>query len=368
MDPSGLDRQFPAGPGEMIFPMKARPLSMAIGLMLIVGLTTRCKPAAPPADATPPPPPAPAAAQPTAEAEPAEPAAPLVEFAPRARPNSRLEPGVFTFMAYNLKNYLTMERGNKEAPKPEREIKALLSMIADVKPDVLGVCEIGSLADLQDLQARLKSSGIDLPHAELCDGADAVRNLGLLSKFPIVARDHQTNLTYSLAGSAMPFQRGILDATIEPAPGYQLRLLGVHLKSKRQTDQGDEAEMRRNEARLLRQHIESIVAAKPDTNLLVYGDLNDTKNTDVFMDLRGKEGRPDHLYDLWARDRFGFTWTHYWITADEYARIDYLLYSKPLAPEILKQDSYIHHAPEWFTASDHRPIVLRIKPQDVKPK
>lgn len=349
--------------------MMASPNRLASTLLLAasLGMLCQCKPASTPVTTeVKPPVQASAPASDDAAAVAAE--APAAEFTPRARPKSRLEPGVFTFMSYNLKNYLTMERGSKDSPKPEREIKALVNMIADVKPDLLGVCEVGTLEDLKDLQARLKAAGVDLPHAELCDGADAVRNLGLLGKFPVIARDHQTTLSYTLAGASMPFQRGILDVTIEPVPGYQLRLLGTHLKSKRQTEQGDETEMRRNESRLLRKHIEAIVAAKPDTNLLVYGDLNDTKNTDVIMELRGKEGRPDHLYDLWARDRFGFTWTHYWITADEYARIDYILYSKPLAPEILKQDSYIHHAPEWFTASDHRPIVVRIKPVDVTPK
>lgn len=303
---------------------------------------------------------------PVAGPEPSSPAA--AEYSPRARTRSQIEKGVITFMAYNLKNYLVMQRGKSEQPKPEREVKAVLGMITDVKPDMLGVCEIGTKEDLHDLQKRLKEAGLDFPHAELCDGPDPYRNLGLLSRFPIVATNHRTNLSYQMAGQTFPFNRGILDATVEPAPGYRLRLLGTHLKSKRPVDEGDEAEMRRNESRLLRQHVESIMAAGPDTNLLVYGDLNDTKNTDVILDLKGKEGRPDHLYDLWLRDRFGFTWTHYWITADQYARIDYALYTKSLAPEILRQDSYIHHAPEWFTASDHRPLVVRISPKDVKPR
>ena len=242
-----------------------------------------------------------------------------------------------------------MERGGANpAPKPAREIKAVVRMIDDVKPDVLGVCEIGTLADLKDLQGRLKAAGLDLPHVEYCDGPDAVRNLGLLSRHPIVARDHQTNLWYRIEGKSLPFQRGILDATIEPAPGYRLRLLGVHLKSKREVDEGEQEEMRRNEALLLRRHVEKIMGGAPATNLLVYGDINDTKNTGVFKEIRGMEGRADHLYHLWLRDRYGYTWTHYWITADIYSRIDYVMYSKSLAPEILKRDSYLHHAPEWF--------------------
>ena len=283
---------------------------------------------------------------------------------PKARPRSQLPQNTLTFVAYNVKNYLTMPRGNADQPKPEREIKALLHMLADVKPDILGLCEIGTKADLLDLQSRLKKAGIDLPHAELCDGPDAVRNLALLSKFPIHDVNHQTTLSYRMSGRIFPFHRGVLDVTVEPVPGYKLRLLGTHLKSKREVEEGDQNEMRRNEGALLRQHVEKIMRENPESNLLVYGDLNDTKQTDVFKVIRGPEGRRDHLFDLWLRDRFGFTWTHYWITADIYSRIDFILYSKALAPEILKRDSYIHHAPEWFTASDHRPLVVRIQPEN----
>src|SRR6476646_4033980 len=74
-----------------------------------------------------------------------------------------------TFCAYNLKNYLGMERFVKGArvpdiPKPEKEIAAVVKFIKDIKPDALGVSEIGQEKDLQDLQRRLKQAGLDLPN------------------------------------------------------------------------------------------------------------------------------------------------------------------------------------------------------------
>ena len=63
-----------------------------------------------------------------------------------------------TVCAYNLKNFLSMERfvkGDKapDQPKPEKEIVAIVKFLTEIKPDVLGVSEIGQEKDLLD---RLK--------------------------------------------------------------------------------------------------------------------------------------------------------------------------------------------------------------------
>ena len=72
----------------------------------------------------------------------------------------------------------------------------------------------------------------------------------------------------TLGTQTHPFQRGILDATLQVTPDYQLRLIGIHLKSRREVEEGDQAVMRRHEAVLLREHVEAILEAAPHTNLL----------------------------------------------------------------------------------------------------
>ena len=188
-----------------------------------------------------------------------------------------------TFVAYNLKNYLQMDRRvegefKRMADKPEKEIAVLVEMIEQTDPDILGLVEIGNEADLSDLQKRLAAAGVDLPHSTWCKGADPFRHVALLSKFPIVSTKHQSELTYVLDKKTLPFGRGILDATVQVTPDYQLRLLGLHLKSKRPVDEGDQALMRRSEAQLLRDYVDQIISAKPETNLLLFGDFNDTRN------------------------------------------------------------------------------------------
>ncbi len=277
------------------------------------------------------------------------------------------------FVAYNVENYLKMDRrvnGEfvKAAPKPEKEIAALLKMIVASKPDLLGVCEIGSEADAVDLQTRLKAAGFDLPHLEYAHGSDSERRLALFSRFPIVARDSQTDLTYQLGDRTMGFNRGVLDATVEINPGYRLRLLGTHLKSKREVKEGDQAVMRRNEAALMRKHAEAILAADPKTNLLLYGDFNDTRNEAPIRTLQGRFATPSYLADIRLADKDGYHWTYCWDYADQYSRFDFIFVSPGLFPEVLQEKSRIHSAPEWVEASDHRPLVVTISAEERETK
>lgn len=274
------------------------------------------------------------------------------------------------FLFWNLKNYLAMERRVDgevipDAPKPEKEIEAVVEAIAEAKPDVLGVCELGDTSFLEDLRDRLAKQGLEYPHTELVTSADGWnRNLALLSRFPIVARESRDDLTYLIDQTRFPIQRGLLDVTLAINDQYRLRCLGVHFKSKREIPEADQAEMRRNEAHLVREHIDGILGQAPGTNLLVYGDFNDTPNEPPVKTVRGRFGRDDYLSDLRPVDPFGFRWTHYWSWADTYARLDYTLVSQGLLPEINRDETLILHPSDWDTASDHRAIRVEIHPVD----
>lgn len=279
-------------------------------------------------------------------------------------------PAPVRMMAWNLRNYLAMERkvdgeSVPDAGKPEKEIAAVVATIAEAKPDILGVCELGDATYLDDLQKRLKSAGIDLPHTELVTCADGWnRNLGLLSRFPIVAKGSREDLTYMIGQTRLPMQRGILDVTVAPNPGYRLRLIGLHLKSKRDVPEADQNDMRRNEAHLAREHINAILKAEPGANLIVYGDFNDTPDQPAPRTVRGQFGAEGYLSDLRPKDAGGLKWTHYWAFADTYARLDYLLASDGVEPEIIRDSARIPVREDWETASDHRPLIFELTPRD----
>lgn len=275
------------------------------------------------------------------------------------------------FCGYNLKNWLTMDRfdGVKvvpQSPKPEEEKKAVLEILSAIHPDILGVCEIGSEADLKDLQSRLKERGLDLPHFERAHGGDQTRSLGLLSRFPITARNSQTALTYKLGDTTFPMQRGILDVTVKPAESLELRCVGVHLKSMREVPEADQAMMRRNEAHLLRRHIEGIQTARPGSKILLYGDFNEHRNEPAIEAIIGSRASDSYMGEVKIWDVDGEVWTHFWDAADSYARLDYFFVSKELRPHLDFKKCFVYSKRTFFLASDHRPIVMRIMPEPAK--
>ncbi|MCF7790000.1 MAG: endonuclease/exonuclease/phosphatase family protein [Prosthecobacter sp.] len=281
---------------------------------------------------------------------------------------SAAEPERLTFCSYNLKNWLTMERSGGLPPtaKPESERARVVKTLAAIHPDILGVCEIGTADDLAELQQRLQAAGVDLPYTELAHGGDPVRRLAILSRLPIKSRNSQTTLTYQIGAQTLPFQRGVLDVTIAVTPTFDLHLLGVHLKSMRTVAEADQAEMRRNEARLLRLHIDSIFAKEPGACILSYGDFNAQRNDPAVAEIVGSPRSSDTaMQDILLRDENGEAWTHFWDAADVYSRLDYCFTSRLLRPHIDTRSSFIHSEPDFIKASDHRPLVLKISPQPI---
>ncbi len=269
-----------------------------------------------------------------------------------------------TFAHYNVENYLEMNRREgAEAvlgPKPEREKNTLIRIIKEIHPDILGVAEMGPPDQFGEFQKRLKEAGLEFPFTEYVSGADRDRHLALLSRFEIVERHSEKDLFFDLNGQREPVERGFLDVTIQVNPAFRLRVLGAHLKSKLAVPSG-EALLRRNEARLLRQHIDEVLTKDPDENLLVYGDLNDTKDQPAIQEILGPRQGPNRLKEILLTDAQGDRWTYYRRLSDTYDRIDYILADKALLPQIDQSRSYLYRSADWYSASDHRPVVAVIR-------
>jgi len=267
----------------------------------------------------------------------------------------------FRFISYNVQNWLTMDRyvdGKKllGKSKPDEEKAAVITILTRHLPDVIGVSEIGTLDDLKEIQAMLKAAGLDLPHHHYSGGSDPVRHLGLLSKFPITSTAAPEVTEYRLEGKTFGIQRGILDATLD-AGGKPFRLLGVHLKSKRESEEADQEEMRVNEARLLRRHVDGILKSDPNSRLVVFGDFNDTRPNATVRTITGAYNDPGYLTAIPAKDSRGESWTHFWSFQDIYSRIDFITVSQGMKPHVDFPNSRILDDTEWADASDHRPIL-----------
>lgn len=278
----------------------------------------------------------------------------------------RAAPDEVVIAGYNIENYLVTDRldgkiHEKSAPKPEKEKAALFHIIKEINPDILGVCELGPKDQFEDFKKRLESAGLGYKDFEYVEGSDPTRHLAIASRYPIIERHSVTNASYKLNGVDEKVKRGFLDVTVQITPDYKLRLVGCHLKSKLAVPEG-EALVRRNEAHLLRQHINEILKADPLTNLLVYGDFNDTKNEPPIHEIMGPRNAPDHLYDIWLKDDRGEYWTHFWKYADIYSRIDFIFVNKALMPEVVFDKSRVYRGSDWNEASDHCPVITTIRP------
>lgn len=270
-------------------------------------------------------------------------------------------------MSYNLKNYLSMEvyrkGGIKEKrPKDPAEIEAIIDIITREKPHILGICEIGTPEDLNNLQQRLKQNGLHLPHRVHTGGFDPVRHLAILSAYPILENNSQKNLPFQIGEFQRLMGRGILSVLID-LPIGPTHFVGLHLKSKRPLKYLDQASIRLQEARLAKNHCNTILQADPSAQLILYGDINDTPRTPTLSILRGRSHSKHHLKDIFVKDSRGQLWTYYWAYQQQYTRFDYVFTSRSATPLVNLKKSYLSDLEHWNQASDHRPIIITLQKQ-----
>jgi endonuclease/exonuclease/phosphatase family metal-dependent hydrolase len=281
----------------------------------------------------------------------------------------------FRVATYNLENYLEDTNGTRPAKSPEARAKVRESLRA-LDADIVALQEIGNVSALTELRATLKSEGLDYPHWEFVPGHDTNIHVAVISKFPIVRRQSRTNESFLLNGRRFHVGRGFADVDIRITPNCTLTLVTAHLKSRRSIIEADEAELREQEALLLRELIDERLSSNPRLNLVVLGDFNDVKDSRSTKMIvgHGKLG----LIDTRPAERNGddqpsshphfsprkITWTHYYGKEDSYSRIDYVLISRSLAKEWIPDETYVLALPNWGVGSDHRPVVATFFAED----
>jgi len=129
-----------------------------------------------------------------------------------ALPAAAQPTNTFVIASYNVENWNHIERhGKPDQPKLDAEKQAVWRVVAAVRPDVLGVVEMGATNDLAEFVAGLRERGLDYPHTEWVAGADADRHVALLSRYPLRQRFSRGDYTYPLGSQAAPMSRGVLD-------------------------------------------------------------------------------------------------------------------------------------------------------------
>jgi endonuclease/exonuclease/phosphatase family metal-dependent hydrolase len=284
------------------------------------------------------------------------------------------EAETFRVATYNVEGYLDEATQTRAAKSAEAKAQVRESICA-LKPDVLALQEVGAVSALLELQDALKAAGLDLPYWEHVAGADTNIHVAVLSRFPFTARRPHTNDCFLLGGRRFRVSRGFGEVDIQVSTNYSFTLITAHLKSRRPIPQADEADLRLEEAKLLRQTIDARLAADPTANLVVLGDFNDSKDS---LSTKAVVGRGKlKLVDTQPAERNGdssavpggaeprrVTWTHFYSKDDSFTRIDYLLLSPGMAREWVPQETYVLSRPHWGLASDHRPLVATFEAED----
>jgi len=282
--------------------------------------------------------------------------------------NSLRAADTFRVATYNVENYLDVAAGTRPVKSPEGRAKIRESLRA-LKADVVALQEMGSTNALLELRASLKAEGLDYPHWEHVSGWDTNIHVAVLSRFPITARRPHTNDSFLLFGRRFRVSRGFAEVDIKVNDRYSFTLMTAHLKSRRPVPEADEAELREQEAILLREKIDARLTAKPDANLIVLGDFNDTQDTISTRTIIGR-GR-NALHDTRPAERNGddqpnpnpryeprkITWTYHYGKEDSYSRFDYIMLSRGMARGLKKEETYVLALANWGTGSDHRPVV-----------
>ena len=245
--------------------------------------------------------------------------------------------------------------------------------ICALNPDVIALEEMGSTNALLELRAFTQSQRPGFSLLGTRQGWDTNIHVAILSRLPIVARHPHTNENFLLDGRRFSVSRGFAEVDIQAATNFTFTLIAAHLKSRRPVPEADEAQLRLEEAKILRGIVDEHFKADPDAKLIVLGDFNDVKSSDSMKEIigRGKfkltdtrpaerngDNTPNEIPRFEPRN---VTWTHYYGVEDTYSRIDFILLSPAMARDWVTNETYALTIPNWGVGSDHRPIVATFK-------
>jgi endonuclease/exonuclease/phosphatase family metal-dependent hydrolase len=282
----------------------------------------------------------------------------------------------FRVATYNVENYLDQPTESRKFVKSARAKAKVCESIRALNPDVIALEEMGSTNALMELRDSLKAKGLDFPYWEHVQGWDTNIHVAVLSKLPIATRHPHTNDSFLLDGRRFSVGRGFAEVDIRVATNYTVTLIATHLKSRRPVPEADEAQLRLEEAKVLRGIVDEHFKADANAKLIVLGDFNNVKSSDSTKEIigRGKfkltdtrpaerngDNTPNEIPRFEPRN---VTWTHYYGVEDTYSRIDFILLSPAMARDWVTNETYALTISNWGVGSDHRPIVAMFRTEN----
>ncbi len=284
--------------------------------------------------------------------------APVLQELPEAGPPVR-------FLMYNVQNYFVAGEKSRSRyvnrAKSRKSREAVAAVIADKKPDIVGLIEIGGEKALEDLRGLLAKRDLVYPHVVLVAREGEDRALALLSRFPIVRNDSRADVPlYGRRQRKM--LRGILDATVQLEDGRMFRFVGAHLKSRMGDDAAAAETLRAGEAATLAFYLHEHMQAMPGMPFLVFGDWNDGPDDASLRLLRRGIAERSALTRLLPRDSRGEEWTLFYKNARAYYVFDQIFVNAVTRKRRgSRSDCGIVDVAAAEDASDHRALWCELR-------
>lgn len=268
------------------------------------------------------------------------------------------------FLMYNIESYfvpgeISRSRYVNKAKSPASR-EAVAEVIASIRPEVVGLIEIGGPRALQDLRERLGKRGLSYPHGVLVQRPGEDRALALLSQHPVVNDDSKPQ--YGLYGQQRRLMlRGILDVTIGLEDGRQFRFVGAHLKSRVSDDPEAAEALRKREAQTVARYLHRSMSRQPEMPVLLFGDWNDGPDDESVQILRQGISKDSSMVRLKPKDSRGEYWTIFHRQALQYYTFDQMYANHVLNKRIGRDAACgVADVAGVGQASDHRPLWIEL--------
>lgn len=271
----------------------------------------------------------------------------------------------FTVGTYNLEKFNPNETDVFKA-----KLAKIVETICTINADVLGLVEMGNDDSVILLKNALKEHGLIYSYSQWMSSNDHSLHLAILSRYPLFDTAWLKNDKYLLDKKGYSLKRGILKTTVRVTDSYSFTVLLTHLKSQVETRSMNQEEVRLEEAKILRQKVDQLLAEDKNADFVVMGDMNDNYSSRSIRTLVGNKKGVTRLTDARPIEQIGDTlpadrtrgkyrsvaWTHFYSDEDSYSRLDYIFYSPGLRDQFLPEKTSVVVVPNWGIASDHRPI------------
>ena len=234
-----------------------------------------------------------------------------------------------------------------------RDLEAAARTLVAAAPDLLAVQYAHPGAEPGPFLAAIQRAAPELAHTEVLSADAGDTALFLLSRFPIVARRSDADLTYRMGDLQHRLDPGLLDVDVMAEPLGLTRVVVARLKDKVFHVSG-QTEMRRNEARILARRLRRVASDRP---LVVAATLNDTPESAPVRELT--EQADFALTAIRPADERGDAWTWRDPGRDQYERADYVLVSPGLELGAAAGHAELLDTPALRAVSSHRALVVR---------